>query len=137
MTDRPATGTGTGQPTVTNQQAFRESFMTVDQGPLNVTTAQGPPAIAKQSIPTDPLTALAAAGVSIWLDDLSRDRITSGSLATLVRDQHVVGVTTNPTIFAAAITGSNAYTAQMRHRGAAGTDRHRCAGRLRRAAAGV
>jgi transaldolase len=43
----------------------------------------------------DPLSALTGAGVSIWLDDLSRARLTSGSLATLVEQQHVTGVTTN------------------------------------------
>ncbi len=53
---------------------------------------------------TEPLTALTDAGVSIWLDDLSRDRLTSGSLADLVADQHVTGVTTNPSIFAKAIS---------------------------------
>jgi transaldolase len=52
---------------------------------------------------TDPLTALTEAGVSIWLDDLSRDRLTSGSLADLVARDHVAGVTTNPAIFAKAI----------------------------------
>jgi transaldolase len=52
---------------------------------------------------TDPLTSLTEAGVSIWLDDLSRDRLTSGSLADLLANDHVVGVTTNPTIFARAI----------------------------------
>jgi transaldolase len=41
--------------------------------------------------------------VSIWLDDLNRQRLSDGSLARLVRDQHVSGVTTNPTIFAKAI----------------------------------
>ncbi len=59
------------------------------------------------------LTALTEAGVSIWLDDLSRERLTSGSLARLVADKHVVGVTTNPTIFAKAITGSGTYTEQI------------------------
>lgn len=53
---------------------------------------------------------LAAAGVSIWLDDLSRARLTSGDLARLAAERHVVGVTTNPTIFAKAITGTDAYT---------------------------
>ncbi|WP_043733469.1 transaldolase [Kutzneria sp. 744] len=62
---------------------------------------------------TDPLTTLTDAGVSIWLDDLSRERLTSGSLARLVHDRHVVGVTTNPTIFAKAITGSDTYTDQL------------------------
>ncbi|WP_194904155.1 transaldolase [Catenulispora rubra] len=61
----------------------------------------------------DPLTALRDAGVSIWLDDLSRERLVSGSLAELVAHDHVVGVTTNPTIFAKAITGGQAYDAQI------------------------
>jgi len=52
--------------------------------------------------------------VSIWLDDLSRDRLISGSLAVLARDKHVSGVTTNPTIFARSIIDSNAYTGQLR-----------------------
>ena len=47
---------------------------------------------------SDRLQALADAGVSIWLDDLSRERIESGNLADLVKDKNVVGVTTNPTI---------------------------------------
>ena len=49
------------------------------------------------------LKALADAGVSIWLDDLSRERIETGNLADLVEHKSVVGVTTNPTIFAGAI----------------------------------
>ena len=40
--------------------------------------------------------------MSIWLDDLSRERIETGNLADLIKDKHVVGVTTNPTIFAGA-----------------------------------
>jgi transaldolase len=48
-------------------------------------------------------------GVSIWLDDLSKDRLTSGSLRTLIDQHHVVGVTSNPTIFAGAVAGSNSY----------------------------
>ncbi|MGP3925931.1 transaldolase [Streptomyces sp. 8N616] len=63
---------------------------------------------------SDPLTALSACGVSVWLDDLSRERLVSGSLAELVADNHVVGVTTNPTIFAKAITAGDAYDAQLR-----------------------
>ena len=63
---------------------------------------------------TDSLARLRAAGVSIWLDDLSRDRLISGSLAVLARDKHVSGVTTNPTIFARSIIDSNAYTGQLR-----------------------
>ena len=53
---------------------------------------------------TTPTAALSDAGVSIWLDDLSRARITSGNLADLIASRNVVGVTTNPTIFANAIT---------------------------------
>ena len=53
------------------------------------------------------LKRLSDEGVSIWLDDLSRRRIESGNLAGLVATRHVVGVTTNPSIFQAAI-GSGA-----------------------------
>ena len=53
------------------------------------------------------LAALTQAGVSIWLDDLSRDRIESGNLAGLISSHSVRGVTTNPTIFAAALKGSS------------------------------
>jgi transaldolase len=62
----------------------------------------------------DPLAELSDRGVSIWLDDLSRTRLTTGSLADLVAHDHVVGVTTNPTIFAKAITGGDAYAGQIR-----------------------
>ena len=65
----------------------------------------------------------ATAGVSIWLDDLSRERIASGSLQQLIDDKHVVGVTTNPTIFAAALTNGAAYDAQVRELAAAGRRR--------------
>ncbi|MDQ1646968.1 MAG: transaldolase [Cryptosporangiaceae bacterium] len=58
------------------------------------------------------LDALAAAGVSIWLDDLSRARLTSGNLDQLMRENHVVGVTTNPTIFAKALEQGHAYDQQ-------------------------
>lgn len=68
----------------------------------------------------DPLTALAEAGVSIWLDDLSRDRLTSGSLAELAAHDHVTGVTTNPTIFAKSISDGHAYDDQMRDLAARG-----------------
>ncbi|MGI8816392.1 MAG: transaldolase [Pseudonocardia sp.] len=63
---------------------------------------------------TDRLAELAAAGVSIWLDDLSRERLTSGNLAALVRDRHVVGVTSNPTIFAKALKHAEDYDEQVR-----------------------
>ena len=59
------------------------------------------------------LKALADAGVSIWLDDLSRERIVTGNLAELVKDSSVVGVTTNPTIFAAALSDGERYNAQV------------------------
>ena len=56
---------------------------------------------------SDRLKTLAEAGVSIWLDDLSRERIETGNLADLVKEKSVVGVTTNPTIFQKAISGSD------------------------------
>ncbi|WP_395691835.1 transaldolase [Nocardioides sp.] len=62
---------------------------------------------------TDRLKDLSDAGVSIWLDDLSRERIETGNLADLVREKHVVGVTTNPTIFAAAIADGERYDEQV------------------------
>jgi transaldolase len=55
----------------------------------------------------DPLLDLTRARVAIWLDGLSRARLAGGSLVRLIRDRHVVGVTTNPTIFARAIPGSD------------------------------
>ncbi|HEU5487152.1 MAG TPA: transaldolase family protein, partial [Microlunatus sp.] len=58
------------------------------------------------------LKALAAAGVSIWLDDLSRERLNSNNLADLVAESSVVGVTTNPTIFASALAKGDAYDEQ-------------------------
>lgn len=60
------------------------------------------------------LKALADAGVSIWLDDLSRERIETGNLAALVAEKSVVGVTTNPTIFAGAIANGERYDEQVR-----------------------
>jgi transaldolase len=59
------------------------------------------------------LAELSAAGVAVWLDDLSRDRIRSGNLQQLVDGYSVVGVTSNPTIFAAAISGSDSYDDQL------------------------
>jgi transaldolase len=60
------------------------------------------------------LKALADAGVSIWLDDLSRERIETGNLADLVKNSYVVGVTTNPTIFASALADGERYDDQVR-----------------------
>lgn len=62
---------------------------------------------------TAPLTELSSAGVSIWLDDLSRERLASGNLAELIADKHVVGVTTNPSIFQKALTDGAAYAGQV------------------------
>ncbi|MEU9140076.1 transaldolase [Streptomyces sp. NPDC048404] len=60
-----------------------------------------------------PLELLSGEGVSIWLDDLSRKRIESGNLAELVATRHVVGVTTNPSIFQAAIGSGEGYEQQL------------------------
>ncbi|WP_138996685.1 transaldolase [Rhodococcus zopfii] len=68
------------------------------------------------------LAALSAAGVSVWLDDLSRERIESGNLAKLVATRSVVGVTTNPSIFQAALSKGHAYDAQVTELAAAGAD---------------
>lgn len=62
---------------------------------------------------TDTLQALSEAGVSIWLDDLSRQRINSGNLAKLITERHVVGVTSNPTIFAHAVEHAEDYAEQI------------------------
>ncbi len=66
-------------------------------------------------------TQLSEAGVSIWLDDLSRDRIQSGGLEKLIAERNVVGVTTNPTIFAGALAKGTTYDAQVAELAAAGT----------------
>ncbi|TLF76457.1 transaldolase [Nocardia cyriacigeorgica] len=68
------------------------------------------------------IAALGAAGVSVWLDDLSRDRINSGNLAELVATRGVVGVTTNPTIFQGALSKGHAYDAQVAALAAQGAD---------------
>ena len=63
---------------------------------------------------------LASLGTSTWLDDLSRDRITSGNLAEVIENKSIVGVTTNPAIFAAAMSKGTAYDAQIAELKAAG-----------------
>lgn len=68
------------------------------------------------------LNALAEAGVSIWLDDLSRDRIKSGNLSQLIGERGVVGVTTNPTIFAKALAEGERYNDQLAELKASGAD---------------
>lgn len=70
-----------------------------------------------------PLQELSAAGVSIWLDDLSRERIVSGTLVELIDQMHVVGVTTNPTIFATALAKGHGYDEQVAQLAKAGVDR--------------
>lgn len=69
-----------------------------------------------------PTAALSQAGVSIWLDDLSRERITTGTLKALISERNVVGVTTNPSIFAAALKNGESYSAQVKQLAASGAD---------------
>jgi transaldolase len=59
------------------------------------------------------LQQLANTGVAVWLDDLSRTQIKSGKLAELAAHGGVVGVTTNPTIFAKAIGSGTGYEEQV------------------------
>ena len=68
------------------------------------------------------LAALSAQGVSVWLDDLSRDRLRSGNLQELIDTKSIVGVTTNPSIFQAALSKGTAYDAQVAELAARGAD---------------
>ena len=61
----------------------------------------------------DPLAQLTEMGVSVWLDDISRERLTTGNLASLTQDYHVRGVTSNPTIFAKAMSNGSVYADQL------------------------
>jgi transaldolase len=70
--------------------------------------------------PNPQLKALHDAGVSIWLDTLSRQLLQSGEFAALIREDSVTGATSNPTIFAQAITGSDLYDAELRERANSG-----------------
>ncbi len=70
----------------------------------------------------DPLETLSDLGVSIWLDDISRQRLASGNLAELVTDKHVVGVTSNPTIFAKAVSDADHYVEQVNDLAVRGVD---------------
>jgi transaldolase len=63
---------------------------------------------------TDVLEELTQAGVSVWLDDISRERLRTGNLETLMKDFHVRGVTSNPTIFASALAKGDAYDEQIK-----------------------
>lgn len=76
------------------------------------------------------LARLRSMGVALWLDDLSRDRLTSGNLAHLVRSRGIVGVTSNPTIFARAIGDSDAYTDDLRELASTGATAAQAARRL-------
>ncbi|MFF3906924.1 transaldolase [Streptomyces sp. NPDC001848] len=69
--------------------------------------------VTEATAAAEPLKRLSEAGVSIWLDDLSRKRIASGNLAELIETKHVVGVTTNPSIFQAAIGSGEGYEEQL------------------------
>src|SRR3954463_1969409 len=71
---------------------------------------------------TDRLQQLTDAGVSIWLDDLSRERLETGNLADLVEHSHVVGVTSNPSIFQSALSKGERYDPQIRELAARGAD---------------
>ena len=63
---------------------------------------------------TDVLGELTKAGVSVWLDDISRERLRTGNLESLIKDFHVRGVTSNPTIFASALAKGYAYEEQIK-----------------------
>jgi transaldolase len=64
-------------------------------------------------VSVDVLGQLSEAGVSVWLDDISRDRLRTGNLQMLIDDLHVVGVTSNPTIFAKSLSSGSAYDDQI------------------------
>ncbi|OBB41821.1 transaldolase [Mycobacterium sp. 852002-51961_SCH5331710] len=68
------------------------------------------------------LAALSDAGVSVWLDDLSRDRLQTGNLQELIDTRSVVGVTTNPSIFQAALSKGHAYDDQVKELAERGAD---------------
>ena len=66
------------------------------------------------------ISAINSAGTSLWLDDLSRERLDSGNLAEVIANKGIVGVTTNPAIFQSAMSKSEAYDAQIRNLAAEG-----------------
>lgn len=78
--------------------------------------------MATEAPTTQALSALSQAGVSIWLDELSRDRIRDGELANDIEQRSVVGVTTNPSIFAKAVSGSDLYDPQIADLAARGVE---------------
>lgn len=68
------------------------------------------------------LKKLSGQGVSIWLDDISRERLRTGNLEQLIREKNVVGVTSNPTIFQGALSKGDAYDAQLHDLAVRGVD---------------
>jgi transaldolase len=76
----------------------------------------------EQTNQSTPTAALSAAGVSIWLDDLSRERLNTGNLQKLIDEKNVVGVTTNPSIFAAALSKGESYAEQVSELAKQGAD---------------
>ncbi|ALE06318.1 transaldolase [Arthrobacter sp. ERGS1:01] len=76
---------------------------------MTTTTTSTPTPTTTPTTTETPTALLSAVGVSIWLDDLSRARLSSGSLQRLITEKNVVGVTTNPSIFQAAITSGTDY----------------------------
>ncbi|MEO3804829.1 transaldolase [Nonomuraea sp. B1E8] len=68
------------------------------------------------------LNKLSGQGVAIWLDDISRERLRTGNLEQLIREKNVVGVTSNPTIFANALSKGDAYNAQLHDLAVRGVD---------------
>ncbi len=70
----------------------------------------------------DPLADLSAQGVAVWLDDLSRELLATSALQSLITSRHVVGVTTNPTIFASALSKGDRYDDQLRDLAEQGAD---------------
>ncbi|GAA3605005.1 transaldolase [Nonomuraea rosea] len=68
------------------------------------------------------LNKLSSQGVAIWLDDISRERLRTGNLEQLIREKNVVGVTSNPTIFAGALSKGDAYDAQLHDLAVRGVD---------------
>lgn len=69
----------------------------------------------------NPIDELYEAGTSTWLDDLSRERIATGNLDEVKATKSIVGVTTNPAIFAAAMSSGTAYDEQLEELKQAGT----------------
>src|SRR6201995_3740708 len=68
----------------------------------------------------DNLAQLEAQGVAVWLDDISRERLRTGNLQQLIDDDHVLGVTSNPTICASALAKGDAYDQQAHDLGIRG-----------------